>query len=713
MSELPSSQADSVSEADLYEDWSAHPIKVGEFIINFNERYAEAPDGEKRNITPNSIKLLLLLLHNSSSYVSLADIHKFVYGNQYKDDSSTRKQVTSLRKLFDDTAKEKHYIENKLGHGYRLVAPVEFIEEELEEEGKVQEGKKPNFNVVIWAFSILLVPLVLVFAYFSINTTQDGSKPLDYLFGKPAPITHLKGLELYPSLSPDGKWLLFTYKPENEEQWKLYVRDMETGELINLTHSIHTERMARWVSDEKVLYSRVENNICNFYISTFDKGSKELSNEEKLVACNLSSQLAQGELWQDNQGMYFNLAESINAPFIIYSHSFSTKEKWPIASPPPSGKGDYYFKLSKDGKKLAVLRNKNWSQTEVWIYNTTSWETHLVETVNTVLYTVNWTNDSSSVVYKNDANQIVRYILGDSKKEILAQPSIPVLSPLLKENGDLIFAAGSLFKNDLYKQELTTGNIQPIENSSYHDLIPAVSKDGSQLAWVSNRTGVFQVWLKREEGESSKQITHLVNNLKFVDLSFSPDGTKLGGSASGRWFVIDLNDLSVTWASDEVYYKNFQWKRSSKEAFLAKKHMEQWEQITLNVSTFETSVTNIPVDAFIVLEDSVDDVTYIASFKKSGFWRVQNDRYSDAEYFEPEEPINMTGRWVATKRGLLFTSFNKLYLLSKSSSQVTEVNLAIEGKWISSPWESNWVITTESTEGETDIMHIKRIFESR
>ena len=107
MSELPSSQADSVSEADLYEDWSAHPIKVGEFIINFNERYAEAPDGEKRNITPNSIKLLLLLLHNSSSYVSLSDIHKFVYGNQYKDDSSTRKQVTSLRKLFDDTAKEK------------------------------------------------------------------------------------------------------------------------------------------------------------------------------------------------------------------------------------------------------------------------------------------------------------------------------------------------------------------------------------------------------------------------------------------------------------------------------------------------------------------------------------------------------------------------------------------------------------------------------
>ncbi|WMS86983.1 hypothetical protein [Pleionea litopenaei] len=108
MTELPSSHTESNDEHDLFDDWSAHPIQVGEFVIDFNEKTVTTSSGEVRNITPNSIRLLLLLLQKSSSYVSLNDIHKFIYGNQYKDDSSTRKQVTVLRKLFDDTDKEKN-----------------------------------------------------------------------------------------------------------------------------------------------------------------------------------------------------------------------------------------------------------------------------------------------------------------------------------------------------------------------------------------------------------------------------------------------------------------------------------------------------------------------------------------------------------------------------------------------------------------------------
>ncbi|PWK54272.1 winged helix-turn-helix domain-containing protein [Pleionea mediterranea] len=704
MSELPSSQAGSVSEADLYEDWSAHPIKVGEFIINFNERYAEAPDGEKRNITPNSIKLLLLLLHNSSSYVSLSDIHKFVYGNQYKDDSSTRKQVTSLRKLFDDTAKEKHYIENKLGHGYRLVAPVEFIDEESVEIPDRQESNRVVFKKVFWALVLIVVLAVSLLIYISLYSKQESSRSLDYLLAKPTPITHLKGLELYPSLSPNEKWMLFTHRTEGEKKWKIYVRDMQTGELINLTQANHSERMARWSSDNQIVYSRFEGENCFFYLSTFDPITKTLLDESRLVECNISSEFAQGQLWLDKQGMFFNKAESINAPFIIYSHSFLNDESWPIASPPPSGKGDYYFSLSADGTKLAVLRNKNWSQTEVWIYDTTSWETQLVDSVNSILHTVSWSGNSS-VVYRNDANQIIQYNLNEKNKVILAQPLVPVLSPLVLKSGKTIFAGGSPFKKDLYSQLLSNGDVRSLESSSYHDIIPAISKDGKQLAWASNRTGVFQVWLKKD-GERPKQVTHLVNNLQFVDLSFSPDGSAVGGTASGRWFVIDLETMSVKWASDESYYTNFQWRKNSNQAFLAMKHMEQWEQVILDLDKWEVRQANIPLDAFIVLEDLKEELLYIASFKKNGFWRVKDNNYSKREFFEVDEIINTTGRWSLVDDGVLFTANEKLYFLPKSASKFELLEVKLRGKWISSPLQKSWIVTTDITEGEMDLMQM-------
>jgi hypothetical protein len=461
--------------------------------------------------------------------------------------------------------------------------------------------------------------------------------------------------------------------------------------------------MPRWVSNTQVVYSQFDDKQCFFYSATFDRNERKLIDEKKLVECSLYSKNAHGAFWPDKQGMFFNRAESINAPFIIYSHSFLTSESWPIASPPPSGKGDYYFSLSDDGSRLAVLRNKNWSQTEVWIYNTVTWETHLVDTIDSILASVSWADDSKAIVYKNSANQIIRYNLSNKVSAVLAQPSIPITAPILKKNGKLLFAAGGFYKKDLYKQTLADNEVESIESSSYQDFIPAVSKSGKKIAWVSNRTGVFQVWYKANE-DPPKQITHLVNNLQFVDLSFSPDGSMLGGTASGRWFIIDLSNMKVKWDSGKEYYKNFQWRKNGVEAYVAMKHMEQWEQMILNVSTSNIRASNISEDAFIVLEDHFDNLTYIASFKKEGFWRIREGKPAESQFISTPEVINRTGRWVVTNDGLLFTANKKLFLLEKQKTYAQEIDLQLKGKHIAAPGSGKWVLTSEMVRGEIDLM---------
>ena len=246
----------------------------------------------------------------------------------------------------------------------------------------------------------------------------------------------------------------------------------------------------------------------------------------------------------------------------------------------------------------------------------------------------------------------------------------------------------------------------PIESSSYRDLKPAVSKDGFQIAWVSNRTGVFQVWHKRQ-GDAPRQRTHLLNNLKFVDLSFSPDGTMLGGTASGRWFVINLEEQSVKWGEGNDYFKNFQWRRNGAEAFLAKKHMEQWEQVILSVDNWQVREAGIPEDAFIVLEDHDDDITYIASFKKNGLWRVTGSDYSSKIFIPLPEVINLTGRWSIVSKGLLLTIKGQLYFLDKDKLGVEKVEVTLKGSHISSPAHGEWLLTSEVVEGDSDLMQLR------
>ncbi|WMS86984.1 TolB family protein [Pleionea litopenaei] len=580
-----------------------------------------------------------------------------------------------------------------------MIAPVQF----LDDEGVLEGSNKDKY---LWALGAFLTASVTVFliGWYWLEDFQSSLRESvpQVQFNSATPLSHFRGIENYPSISDDQRWMLFNHKPEGKVFWQVYVRDMLTGDLIKLSQGDRYERLPRWTSLNRFIFSRFEDQSCYFYIADFDPTKRAVKNERRLVACNTFSQTAQGHLWNDEQGMYFNRAKSVNEPFIIYSHSFTTKESWPIASPPPSGKGDYYFSVSKDGMSLAVLRNKNWSQTEVWLYDTRTWETQLIETIDSVLHTVEWVGNEK-IVYKNDSNEVIEFNVVENYKSILTRAETPILAPLVLSDGSLVYASGSYFKSDLLKHSIAENSVSKVESSSYQDFLPTVSLDGKQLAWVSNRSGVYQIWIKDEQG-GVKQISHLKNNLKFTDLSFSPDSKYLGGTASGRWFIIENSSQEIIWGDQERYYKNFQWRRDSQEAFVAVKHMEQWEQTVINLKGEIVERPLLPNDAFIVLEAPSADIAYVANFKINGFWRVTHYQDNQKEFFPVEQAINKTGRWSVTDNGLYFTQNDALYFLPHDTSEVTVVDQNLNGSRISVPNHGEWYIGTQTLEGEVDLM---------
>ena len=63
-------------------------------------------------------------------------------------------------------------------------------------------------------------------------------------------------------------------------------------------------------------------------------------------------------------------------------------------------------------------------------------------------------------------------------------------------------------------------------NDGYNSLNPAISADGKFVAYVSNRSGTDQLWLRQTAGGDPVQLTHTLPN-KVTGAKFFPDGTRL------------------------------------------------------------------------------------------------------------------------------------------------------------------------------------------
>jgi Tol biopolymer transport system component/imidazolonepropionase-like amidohydrolase len=105
-----------------------------------------------------------------------------------------------------------------------------------------------------------------------------------------------------------------------------------------------------------------------------------------------------------------------------------------------------------------------------------------------------------------------------------ARPARGILAPVVSPAGD---AVAFVALGDLWL--LPLGTDEPIPTKLTDDAAveqdPAFSPDGATLAFVSDRSGTFDIWLRDMDGGNERQLTDLPG--AELQPSFSPDGTRL------------------------------------------------------------------------------------------------------------------------------------------------------------------------------------------
>lgn len=96
-----------------------------------------APGARRRRITPKAISVLAALIEQGGRVVSRDALLAQVWAGTLPTDDVVTQAISQLRKAFDDDRGNPRYIETIAKHGYRLLAPVELLDDDVRSAGRM------------------------------------------------------------------------------------------------------------------------------------------------------------------------------------------------------------------------------------------------------------------------------------------------------------------------------------------------------------------------------------------------------------------------------------------------------------------------------------------------------------------------------------------------------------------------------------------------
>ncbi len=96
---------------------------------------------------------------------------------------------------------------------------------------------------------------------------------------------------------------------------------------------------------------------------------------------------------------------------------------------------------------------------------------------------------------------------GTNKRRLTENKALELTPSFSSDGNKLAYVSNITDDFEIWVTDLTTGDTQQITDSEGIDTCPQWSKDNSKILFTSNRSGNLQVWLMDADGTSARQLT--------------------------------------------------------------------------------------------------------------------------------------------------------------------------------------------------------------
>jgi Tol biopolymer transport system component/DNA-binding winged helix-turn-helix (wHTH) protein len=520
-------------------------------------------DGRKIRLQAQPFQLLAMLIDNAGDVVTRDEVCRALWRTDtFVDfDHSVAAAVNKIREALCDSVDNPRFIETVPKRGYRFIGTIKPEEPVVIAVAKpahaveltaVPAAKEPSGNK--WKLGLAGVTVVAASAVLYVwLARKPGNSHLDAHPSSPAmttvPFTSYPGRETTPAFSPDGSRIAFSWDDgtsnrSGRPQYDLYVKAIGSETLLRLTKHPSDWISSAWSPDgTQIAFHRLAADDNGIYVVPALGGP-----ERRLIATNTPYDVAAPINWSPD-GKWIGYADLQigrrgDRAYLLNAETLESHE-FPH-DPNCRHEGDLTF--SHSGQKLAILCVHNTAEFEYLITDLQGKSRRSLTTRHDYPLGVAWSaDDRSLIVAATDANRDAVYEIRVSDGDVHKLPVAAGEWPAISNDGRKVAISVpdnhvSIWRKDLQHPE--AAGVQ-MYSSTRSQNAGEYSPDGKHVAFDSERSGKWGVWMADSEGSNLVQISREAPALY---ARWSPDSQKIVfqmfDEASGLWavYTADISD---------------------------------------------------------------------------------------------------------------------------------------------------------------------------
>ncbi len=615
-----------------------------------------------KRIDPLLISVLVTLAASPQLVLTRDELLSRIWRDTYVNENSLSQAISRLRRALGDSHSDPRYIETVSRSGYRLIARVRAKSPETHEPpsssaGKGQPepsrpapgGKGPRSFRNLWiglflaATMVALALAVMLWRASSDTQPDEASSSIATLVLRPE--VSLPGNQFEPQLSPDGRDLVFAWKPAEGTNWDLWLQPIGGDQPVQLTDHPHDERLPTWSPDSRSLafvrYSTSERDgSCGIFVVEVVSRRTERLGECQPGTRSLAWSPDSGRLIHDGLGEPTSSLPSDQhvadqGPRALFVVDLESGERKQLTSPPEESRGDTGVRLSPDEALVAFEREISASRSEIAVVDVATGETRLVAPgAWGRVRGLDWTSDGDALVVSSDHSG--RYELWRAPLDSQDIRRLPVsdgwvTQPTVSRDGDRLVFRTFRDKVDIWAVTLDEAKApvsEPLEvaESARSERQPAVSPNGDRIAFLSDRTGAIQLWSSTSGGEDLRRHTDF-DKARPAAPTFAPDGKTIvfeleGAERTDIWTVdVDARQPRPL-IEGPGNSRNPSLSRDGNFLYFASDRSGRW-RVWKHALDAETPATAITEDGgFRALEAPGGDWIFYTRVAEAGLWRM-------------------------------------------------------------------------------------------
>lgn len=355
-----------------------------------------------------------------------------------------------------------------------------------------------------------------------------------------SPFTWEQGSEFSPAISPDERQLAYVW--DRGGRFSIYLKSVEGGRPRLLSERSLPELSPGWSpSGKEIAFLRVG-------AAQTDVVVRRLSDGVERTVGTIANQMSG---WSDLPGPLVgdigpawtpdgnNLIVMDRAPHVaqsgLYDISLSTGERRELTNPQGIAE-DLLPRVSPDGQTLAFVRMTTRGVGNIFLLNLETLKLREVTHESACINGLAWSDKPDELIFSSNRNgsfQLWAIRTSDQAIEEINTNSANAVDPQIASRGEWLAYVSEDASWDIDRIRIGSGmnaKPDPLITSLGRNRDGQYSPDGKHIAFVSDRSGAWEIWVCDTAGDDPVMLTHF-GGAWVGGLSWSPDSRQIAFDA--------------------------------------------------------------------------------------------------------------------------------------------------------------------------------------